>query len=314
MNLKNSEEKGGSSMNVDYFKSVKLLDGGMGQWLLAKGVQPKGTLWSASAVLDGADHLVLRDAHLDFIRAGCDVIVTSTFTTRRQRLIENELGHAFDVLNTRACEMAQLAMNDFPNVKIAGSLPPQNQTYVPDDRSRDEIINDFYNQASLLAPYVDFFYFDVLSSIREFECGILAIESLKKPFLLGPHVSSGTCLPSGESVSELARFVRHPQLMGVILSCVSPENADLNVHQLASLGVPFGFKMNAFKQVYQGYAKDFSLCQSGNPADILGHREDLTPPNFSSFAKRFMDLGATIIGGCCEITPNHIQFMRQMMA
>ena len=139
----------------------------------------------------------------------------------------------------------------------------------------------------------------------------MAIESLKKPFLFGADASSGTCLPSGEPVSELANFVHHPQLMGVILSCVSPENAVLNSHQLARLGVPFGVKMNAFKQVYPGYAKDFRLCQSGNPVDILGHREDLTPSYFADVAKRFLDLGATIIGGCCETTPEHTRYLKK---
>ena len=43
-------------MNLNYFKSIRILDGGMGQELIARGLEPKGTLWSASALLDEKNH------------------------------------------------------------------------------------------------------------------------------------------------------------------------------------------------------------------------------------------------------------------
>ena len=67
-------------MNVDknYFKKTRILDGGMGQELLHKGLKPKGTLWSAHALIDEDCHQLVIDTHLDFINAGAEVIVTST--------------------------------------------------------------------------------------------------------------------------------------------------------------------------------------------------------------------------------------------
>ena len=43
-------------MNLDFFKKVRILDGGMGQELLARGMKPIGTLWSASALLNEKYH------------------------------------------------------------------------------------------------------------------------------------------------------------------------------------------------------------------------------------------------------------------
>ena len=56
-------------MDKDYFKSIKILDGGMGQLLLEKGVISMGTLWSASALLEKKYHQILVDAHLSYINA-----------------------------------------------------------------------------------------------------------------------------------------------------------------------------------------------------------------------------------------------------
>ena len=63
-------------MDKDYFKSIKILDGGMGQLLLEKGIVSMGTLWSASALLEKKYHQILVDAHLSYINAGSDIIVT----------------------------------------------------------------------------------------------------------------------------------------------------------------------------------------------------------------------------------------------
>ena len=43
-------------MNKDFFKQVRILDGGMGQELLARGLNSQGTLWSAKALLDEKNH------------------------------------------------------------------------------------------------------------------------------------------------------------------------------------------------------------------------------------------------------------------
>ena len=55
-------------MKIDYFSKVRILDGGMGQALLAKGLKPKGTLWSATALIDKKHHQLIVDAHLSAIK------------------------------------------------------------------------------------------------------------------------------------------------------------------------------------------------------------------------------------------------------
>ena len=296
-------------MDLNFFKQTRILDGGMGQELLARGMEPNGTLWSANALLQEKYHKLVLDTHVDFIKAGAEVIVTTTFTTRQIRLKDNNVEDKFEYLNKKAGEIAQKAKKLYPNVLIAGGLPPQYLTYEADPRPDSEIADNFKTQAELLNPYVDFFYFDVLSSIKEFKIAIDCISKFNKPYLIGAHISEGTNLPSGEKISEIITKIKHEKLLGIMLSCISPENYDLNLNEIKNLGVPFGFKLNGFMKTNPkpNYTGAYNNSKSGNPNEFLGVRKDLTPEKMSEFAKKFKDAGATILGGCCETRPSHIK-------
>ena len=296
-------------MDINFFKQTRILDGGMGQELLARGMEPNGTLWSANALLQDKYHQLLLDTHLDFIKAGAEVIVTTTFTTRKTRLRDNNVEDKFEYLNNKAGEIAQKAKKLYPNTLIAGGLPPQYLTYEADIRSENEIRDDFYHQAKILNPYVDFFYFDVLSSVREFKIAIECIKEFGKPYLIGAHISEGTKLPSGENISEIVSKIYHDKLLGIILSCISPENYELNLREMKSLNIPFGFKLNGFIKTNPkpNYTGAFKKSRTGNPNEFLGQRKDLTPDKMAEFAKKFKEAGATILGGCCETRPSHIE-------
>ena len=296
-------------MDLNFFKQTRILDGGMGQELLARGMEPNGTLWSANALLQEKYHKLLLDTHIDFIKSGAEVIVTTTFTTRKTRLEDNKVEDKFEYLNKKAGEIAQKAKDFYPNVFVAGGLPPQYLTYEADPRTDKEIKDDFYNQAKLLNPYIDFFYFDVLSSIKEFRIAIDSIKEFNKPYLIGAHISEGTNLPSGEKITEIISNIKHKKLLGIILSCISPENYELNMNEIKSLGVPFGFKLNAFVKTNPkpNYTGAYKKSKTGNPNEFLGVRKDLTPLKMAEFAKKFKDAGATILGGCCETSPSHIK-------
>ena len=296
-------------MDKDIFKNLTILDGGMGQELLARGMEPNGTLWSTNALLHEKYHKLILDIHLDFIKAGAEIIVTTTFTTRKSRLRDNKVLDKYEYLNKKAGEIAQRVKKIYPTVLIAGGLPPQNLTYEADDRDEDEIKENFNSQAKLLNPYIDFFYFDVLSSVREVRIAVDSIKEFGKPYLIGAHISEGKNLPSGEKVTNIIKDIKHENLLGLILSCVSPENYELNLEEIKKLGVPFGFKLNAFVTTNPkpNYTGAYNKSKTGNPNEFLGVRKDLTPEKMYEFAKKFKDAGATIIGGCCETRPSHIQ-------
>jgi S-methylmethionine-dependent homocysteine/selenocysteine methylase len=300
-------------MDLNFFKQTRILDGGMGQELLARGMKSNGTLWSANALLNEDYHQLLLDIHKDFIKAGSEVIITNTFTTRRIRLAENNIEEKFDYLVNKAGEIASNVKKIYPHIFIGGSLPPQLLTYQADTRDEKNILSNFVEMVEILYPYVDFYYFDVLSSVREFDIALKAVKKFNKPYLFGLHISEGTALPSGEKISDFKKFTKDPNLMGIMLSCVSPENYKLNASELKKLNVPYGFKFNAFQTTAPkgGYTAGYKK-NKGNPNEFLGKRDDLNPMKLGEFAKEFKNMGATILGGCCETRPAHIEQLAKL--
>jgi len=298
-------------MDKDFFKKTRILDGGMGQELLKRGLKPQGTLWSASALIEEKYHQLVIDTHLDFINAGADVIVTATFTARRIRLIENKCEEHFEHINTKAVELALKARDiSKKNILVAGGLPNQYQTYnenLGDDLNLIE--KNFYDQAKLLKSNIDFFYLDVMGSGKECEIALKTIKSFNLPVLVGVHIRKNGKLPSGENISDIVKKYKGENWLGIIAACVHPESYEIITKELKNLNIPYGFKLNAFKNIPDDYAaREPSIWgKGGNPTKILGSREDITESKFYEFVKKFKDDGATILGGCCEIRPSHIK-------
>jgi len=297
-------------MDINYFSKTRILDGGMGQELLKRGLKPQGTLWSASALIEEKYHQLVTDTHLDFINAGADVIVTATFTARKIRLIQNKCEEHFEHINTKAVELALKARDiSKKNILVAGGLPNQYQTYsenLGDDLNLIE--KNFYDQAKLLKSNIDFFYLDVMGSGKECEIALKTIKSFNLPVLVGVHIRKNGKLPSGENISNIVKKYKEENWLGIIAACVHPESYEIITKELKNLDIPYGFKLNAFKNIPDDYAvrEASTWGKGGNPNKILGSRTDINESKFYEFVKKFKDAGATILGGCCEIRPSHI--------
>ena len=291
-------------MNKDFFKKVRILDGGMGQELHAKGLISMGTLWSASANLETKFHNLVVDLHLSYINSGADVIITNTFSARRIRLIQNKVNEHFNYINEQACLLAIKAKDlSKKNVLIAGSLPSQSDTYVEDRRKSNEIEKDFLDQATIINPYVDFFYLDVLSSGKELDIASNVAAKLKKPILAGVHLKKNCLLPSGESITEVVKKYKNENWLGLIGACVSPEIVENSIEELREINLPFGFKANLWEIEEPGPQRTFNTAKydeiGTNPNIAFGKRDKYDPKLFYEFSEKIKEKGATILGWCC---------------
>ena len=297
-------------MDINYFTKTRILDGGMGQELLAKGLKAKGSLWSATALIEKKYHQLVVDAHLDFIKSGADVIVTNNFSARRTRMIQNKVEEHFNYANEKAGELALKAKEiSKKNILIAGSLPGQNDTYVLDQRDKKIIEKGFHDQAKLLKPFVDFFYLDVLCGTKECELALNVVEKMNLPVLVGLHVKKNGKLPSNENISEVVEKCKNKNWLGIILACVSPEIIEKTIDEVKQLDIPFGYKANLWKTEEPVPVHKFASPSDEigtNPAKVMGTREDYTDVMFLEFSKKMISKGATILGGCCETKPSHI--------
>ena len=298
-------------MNINYFSKVRILDGGMGQHILSKGLKPRGSLWSGTALIEEKYHQMVIDSHLDFIKSGADVIVTNNFSGRRVRMIQNNVEELFDYANKKAGELALKAKEiSKKNILIAGSLPAQNDTYVLDQRDKKIIEKGFYDQAKLIKPFVDFFYLDVMCGSKECEIALNVTEKFNLPVLIGLHIKKNGRLPSDESITEVVKRCKSNSLLGVISACVSPEIIENTVNEMKDLKIPFGYKANLWKEEEPVPVHKFASPADeigANPVETMGTRVDYTEKIFLEFSKKMMSNGATILGGCCETKPFHIR-------
>ena len=299
-------------MNKDFFKKIRILDAGMGQELLARGLVSKGTLWSATSLIDEKYYQLVIDTHLSSINAGAEVILTNTFTTRRVRMEQNQVGDQFQFANKKACKLAIKAKElSKKNILIAGSLPAQNDTYAVDERDKSIIEKNFFDQASIINQYIDFFYLDVLSSGKEIEIALNVIQKLNKPVLVGLHIKKNGKLPSGETITEVVKKYKNDSWLGVISACVSLEIIEKTSNEFKKLNIPFGFKANLWSveeplPVHRFNNAGFNEVGK-NPNITLGKRDEITDKVFGEFAKKIIKNGATILGGCCETNASHIK-------
>ena len=67
--------------------------------------------------------------------------------------------------------------------------------------------------------------------------------------------------------------------------------------------MPYGFKVNAFKDI----PDDWNKATNSNPNEALGLRLEFTPEIFKYFVEKELKNGASIVGGCCETHPEHIE-------
>ena len=297
-------------MKKDFFKKLRILDGGMGQELHSRGLVSKGTLWSTSAILDEKYHDLIIDIHLDYIEAGAEIITTTNFSSRRIRMQQNKVNDLFEYANQKACELALKAKEKAKKeIFIAGSIPAQFDTYKKDTRANEIIHQNFNDQISCMKDFVDFFYLDVISSGREIAIASEIIDKLNKPILVGIHLLKDGKLPSDETISDVIKKYKSSNWIGIVASCVSIEIAENSINELKIQNLPFGYKVNLWGNDEPSPMRKINTAKFDEDAvnlnTIMGKRQ-VSEDLFKELGKKFINNGATILGGCCETNPKHI--------
>lgn len=303
-------------MDKNYFNKLRILDGGLGQELHARGLISKGTLWMTSAVLNEKYHKLIIDTHLDYINAGAEVITTSTFSSRSIRMSQNKVSHLFEFANKKSCELAIKAKEKSKSeVLIAGSIPAQFDTYKEDKRDNKIIHESFMRQIKCIIEFVDFIYLDVISSGREIAIATEIIEKFNKSILVGIHLSKNGRLPSGENIEQVINKYKSSSWIGIISSCVSIEIAEKSINELKISNLPFGYKVNLWGHDEPspiGRINKANYYEDAvNLNTVMGKRE-VEDTVFKNLGKKFVENGATILGGCCETNPKHTKILSSL--
>ncbi|SFT92615.1 homocysteine S-methyltransferase family protein [Sedimentitalea nanhaiensis] len=289
---------------------VTLLDGSIGQELVRRSGTRATPLWSTRVMMDDPD--LVGALHSDYFAVGATVATTNTYAVHRSRLARVGLEDRVPALTDTALTQAEMARERFSGGRIAGSLGPLFASYRPDlNPDPEEAELKFGELVRLMRPRVDLFLIETVSSIQEAEGALRATEDCGKPVWLALTVQDddGTRLRSGELLTQIVPMLHRFNPDAVLLNCSRPEAVSQGLDIVTDFGWPFGAYANGFAGIADEFLKDAPTV------DSLERRVDLAPEPYAEHAMGWVKQGATIVGGCCEVGPDHIaELARQLRA
>lgn len=281
---------------------ITLLDGGMGQELVARSGDDPTPLWATRVMIDHPG--LVRDIHADYFAAGASVATTNTYAIHHDRLERVGLDPMFHALHLRALAEAHEARAAHGAGRIAGSMGPLIGSYRVDVTQPVSVAAPKYAEiAAILGPHVDMVLCETMASVEMAEGAVKGAQAAGKPVWLSVTVDDhdGGKLRSGEPVTDLARVIAAYPVAAVLANCSVPEAMGDAMAALKTLGLPFGAYANGFTHISGNFLKDAPTVKE------LTHRHDLSPEKYVDFAMGWVAQGATIVGGCCEVGPAHIR-------
>lgn len=289
-------------------QQVVLLDGGMGQELVHRGVAHDSPMWGAQVLMDSPE--LVQQLHVEYIRAGAKVITLNSYSITPERLINVDAVDQFPNLQTRAFELASRARDEagVADVKIAASLPPLVGSYAPESTPEyDDAIKSYRMIVESQADNVDLFMCETMCCIKEAEAAGQAASESNKPYWMAFSVSDECdgVLRSKESIEDAYNAIAATGPQAVLLNCSFPEAIDAAWSQVKQLGVPIGAYANGFTSI--------AGMPVGGGVGMLAARKDMGPDEYARVAMNWVKDGASVIGGCCEISPKHIERLSMVL-
>jgi 5-methyltetrahydrofolate--homocysteine methyltransferase len=273
-------------------KNIIVADGATGTNLIQRGLEQGATV--ENWVIDNPEKI--KKLHLDFIEAGAEIILTSTFGGSEIRLEQSGLGDEAEQVNHTAVTLAKEAVKN-TNVLVAGSMGPLGHMLKPFGTLEIREAESYYaRQAAILcAAGVDIIVIETQFDLNEAKAAISGVKfSCQQAIICSFSFDRGVKTMMGVSPSSFAREVDSLGLSAIGINC--GKSIDDNINALKELSdntkLPIWFKPNAGLP---------HLDESGEPA------YDITPDQMAENATAWIEAGARIIGGCCGTTPEHLK-------
>ncbi len=287
-----------------------ILDGGVGTELQFRGIEMDET-WCGSASLNTQ---VLEQVHLDYIKAGAEIITTNTYASSRLMLEAGGLGDNFEEINLKAIYAAQEAKRKTKrdDILIAGSL--SHRLPIPDGAKQSDpkhriSENRLKENCEEMAMF-----------LAENECDVIILEMMYHPDRM-------------QSVFEAASKTRKPiwagfstrlSDTGLVLSFM--EEDDIPFENIVSIVKDFKIDVAGIMHTDVNAVSDsLKVLKNFFDGPLMVYPDSggwvspnwdfdrvIQPKQLKSFAEKWVDEGVNIIGGCCGLSPNHIKEIAQL--
>ena len=254
---------------------ILILDGGMGRELKKTGAPFKQPEWSALALMQTPE--LVSDVHKRFLEAGACLITTNAYA-----LVPFHIGE--NAFKEQAPAFGSYRPDLFDASRVADILTPLIKAQ---------------------EPYVDVWLIETASSVEEAKAVVSLIKQHSSlPIWLSFSVSNRetsnepVTLRSGELLSEIESLLSEVQ--SVLFNCSQPEEMEdaISITRSLNTSINIGAYANSFSERKRTHAANALLSEI---------RDDITPARYVEYVKTWVAAGATIIGGCCGIGPEHIK-------
>jgi methionine synthase / methylenetetrahydrofolate reductase(NADPH) len=281
-----------------------LCDGAMGTLLYAKGV----FINKCYDELNLTQPDLVRGIHQEYLNAGAEIIETNTFGGNSFRLGRHGLADKVRDINLTGAALAREAADAFNlkkagNVLVAGSVGPLGLRIEPLGKtSRDEARESFREQiTALVEGNVDVIMLETFGYLEELHQAVLAARQAApgKPLVAQVTIDEdGNCLDGATPETFTAKL----NSWGVdVIGC------NCSVGPVAML--------EAIERIRRLTDRPLSAQpNAGIPRSIEGRNIYLCSPEYmASYARKFVNAGVVLVGGCCGTTPEHIKSMKQAL-
>lgn len=281
---------------------ITLLDGSIGQEVVKRSGDKPTSLWSTQVMIDHPG--IVSKVHGEYFKAGATIATTNSYALHRDRLGMGGLKEEQlpELINCALSE-AETARAAHRGGRIAGALGPLGASYRPDIcPPPDQAQVPYAELVAMMDARVDFLLIETASSVAQAEGALMGCAKASKPVWLAVSVmdDDGLHLRSGEPVADLAGIVEAYAPEAVLVNCSRPEAVAAALNIIKGFGRAYGAYANGFTRITEGFLADAPTV------DALEERVDLGPETYADFAMGWVDQGATIVGGCCEVGPAHI--------
>lgn len=287
---------------------ITLLDGSIGQELVKRSGDRATPLWSTRVMIEKPE--IVNEVHAAYFNAGATVATTNTYAVLYDRLKTADLkDQRFELWKT-AMTAATAARDAHGSGRVAGSIGPLIASYRPDLCPPPDQAAELYGEIiETIGPQVDVLLIETMCSVDQADGAMRAAKKSDRPIWLALSVDDfdGTKLRSGENLKDVRPMLDRHQPDAILINCSRPEAVSKGVEIISKFGFKFGAYANGFARISDGFLQDSPTV------DVLEQRQDMSPNHYAEFAMDWVALGATIVGGCCEVGPDHIKELAQRL-
>jgi methionine synthase / methylenetetrahydrofolate reductase(NADPH) len=271
---------------------ILIADGAMGTVLYAKGV----FINRCFDELNLSAPQMVKQVHQEYVKAGAEIVETNTFGANRIRLTAFGFAEKLKAINEAGVRLAREAAGE--RAFVAGAIGPLGAQIEPiGPLSFGEARQIFKEQAeALLGAGVDLIVLETFYDLSELREAIAAARDAAGPdmvIIAQVTVNDDGSLRDGSSTETFTRSLDEWAVDVIGVNCSAGPKAALETVE----------KMVAYT------AKPLSsMPNAGLPATVEGRNIYLCSPEYmAQYARRFLQAGVRVIGGCCGTTPEHIK-------